>query len=110
MKRLPIWFAIAGAALKVLLIIGWRLSGSASVFQVLTSYDPGSFWLAETGVNLIFGDRRIAPSGTESLTFELLLVLGFALQCLLLGVVVQSVLQMFNRGRREPDTPGSRPA
>lgn len=110
MNRLPIWFAIAGAGLKALLIIGWRVSGSAVVFRLLTSYDPVSFWLAEMGVKLIFGERRIAPTPPESLTFELLLVLGFAVQCLVLGIVVRSILQMLNRDRREPGTPTSRPA
>jgi hypothetical protein len=107
--RLPIWFAVAGAAAKALLIIGWRLSGGVSVFRVLTVFDPVSFWLAEVGVNLILGGRRIAPSPAQALTFEILLVLGFALQCLVLGIVVQSILRGLTRGR-EGGTASSRPA
>ena len=69
-----------------------------------------SFWLAEMGVKRIFGERWIAPSPPEALTFELLLVLGSAVQCFVLGIAVQSILQMLNRDRREPDTSRSRPA
>jgi hypothetical protein len=100
MMRLPIWVALTGAVLKALLIIGWRLSGSAGVFTLLTVFDPVSFWLAEVGVALIFGGRRIAPSPEESLTFEVFLVLGFALQCLVLGVVLRSIL----RGPRDRES------
>ena len=93
MKRLPIWFAIGGAVLKTLLLIEWYGSRSTLAFGLLTSYDPVSYRLAQTGANLIFRSDRIMPTPPESVTFELFLVLGFSLQCLLLGIVVQSMLR-----------------
>ncbi len=98
--RLPIAFGASGAVLKALMLVIWRATQSVSVFRLLTVYDPASFWLAETGVGLLFGDRRIAPSGAEALTFELLLVLGFSLQCFVLGVIVQWLLRTLKHDRR----------
>ena len=104
---LPMWCALAGAALKVVLLVGWRISGSVTVFRLLTAYDPVSFWLAHVGVRAVFGDRRIAPSPPESLIFELLLVVGFALQCVVVAGVVQWIVHAIKRGRRDDPHPHS---
>ena len=98
--RLPMRCALVGAALKGLLLVGWRLSESVTAFRLLTAYDPVSFRLADVGVRMIFGDRAIAPSPAASLTFELLLVIGFALQCLVVAGVVLWIVRALTRSRR----------
>jgi hypothetical protein len=89
--RWALWFAVAGAALKVALIVAFRLTGSAGVFAWVVRYDPVSVWLAETAVAWLFDQRRIAPPASEALAFEAFLVLGCAVQCAALGTAVHAV-------------------
>jgi hypothetical protein len=98
--RLPLWCALFGVALKALLFLGWTVSENVILVRLLTVYDPISLWLAEEGVSVIFDGRRIWPGGPESLTFEVLLVLGFSLQCFVLGGLVQWLLQTLKHNRR----------
>lgn len=96
LRRLPILFLVAGLAIKGLLVLAWRFSQAPELSNLLTSYDPGAFAFAEKGVALLFDPRRIAPTPGESLAFELLLVLGFGLECMIVGFLCQ----MFLRSRR----------
>lgn len=95
--RLPMGLAAGGAVFKILQIVAWRVSKSATAFQFLTAYDPISFGLAEVGVSVVFSQERIAPSNLESMTFEVLLVAGFSLQCFLLGLILQSLVGLLNK-------------
>lgn len=87
-NRLPIAFLIAGVALKGLLVLTWRLFRSPELLDVLTIYDPGAFWFAEKASTLLFGERRIAPTFAESGTFESLLVIGFGIECFVVGLII----------------------
>jgi len=82
---------VSGVLLKAALVVGWRVARSETALKIATVYDPVSFWLAEQGVRLGFDQRRIAASTLESLTFEVLLILGFALQCFLLGMILRAI-------------------
>jgi len=94
---------VCGVLLKASLVVGWRIARNETAFKIATVYDPVSFWLAELGVRLGFDQRRIAPSPLESLTFEMLLILGFALQCFVLGMIL-SDLRPADRACYEPGT------
>lgn len=87
--RVPIWVGILGAAAKALLLVMWRASGSAFLFSLLTTGDPVSFRLAEFGTGIAFDQRRIFPDWPEAMAFNVLLVSGFFLQCIVAGVFVQ---------------------
>ena len=93
MSRLPLLFLVAGLAIKSLLVLAWRYSQAPELTDLLTSYDPGAFAFAEKAVALVFDPRRIAPTPEESVAFECLLVLGFGLECLVVGLLCQMVLR-----------------
>lgn len=106
LKRLPLLCLIAGLAIKGLLVLAWRISRASELYSLLTNYDPGAFAFAEKGVALLFDPRRIAPTPSESIAFEFLLVLGFGLECMIVGFLCQ----MFRRSKRvvpvEKQVPG----
>lgn len=87
-KRLPAVFFFGGMVLKGLLVVAWRLSKAPALLGLLTTYDPVGFWFAERTTALLFDQRRIAPTSMEALTFELLLILGFGLECLIVGLII----------------------
>jgi hypothetical protein len=90
-RRLPMLLLVSGALLKVALIAGLRMVRSPTILDMVTVYDLVSFWLAEQGVGLAFDQRRIFPTAHEAIVFEVLLVLGFALQCFLLGMILRAI-------------------
>lgn len=96
-QRLPTLFLAAGLVLKGLLVLTWRLFRIPELLGLLTTYDPGAFWLAEKTTALIFDQRRIAPSSAETIAFELLLIVGFGIECLLLGLLIRWFLRRPNR-------------
>lgn len=97
--RLPIAFLSGGVLLKSLMVLAWRLFQPPRLFDFLTTYDPGAFVFAERGVSLFFDQRRIAPSGGEAALFELLLVVGFGMECFILGFLIQWCRRSY-KGRR----------
>lgn len=88
-KRYPLIFFIGGAAVKTFLIGLWRVTPSPELFHLLTDYDPGAFAFANCGSSLFFDPRRIAPVPGEAMIFEILLVIGFGFECLLIGLLVR---------------------
>lgn len=86
--RLPVLFLIGGLALKSLTVLLWRTFRTPGVLDLLTTYDPGAFWFAERVSALVFDQRRIAPSAAETIIFELMLILAFGVECLLVGFLV----------------------
>jgi hypothetical protein len=92
-KRLPAVFLVGGMALKGLLVIAWRLSKAPALLALLTTYDPAGFWFAEKTRALLFDQRRIAPTPAEAVTFEVLLIVGFGIECLIVGLVIFWILR-----------------
>lgn len=86
--RLPAAFLAAGIVVKGVLVLAWRWFHFPWVLNLLTTYDPGAFWFAEMVTPLFFDQRRIAPVPGEAAAFEALLIAGFAIECLLIGMVV----------------------
>lgn len=97
--RLPIAFMFGGVLLKTSLIFAWRLFQPPELFNFLTTYDPGAFAFAERGASLFFDQRRIAPGAGEAVIFEFLLVIGFGIECFLLGLLVRWCLLRFQGPR-----------
>jgi hypothetical protein len=90
-RRLPIVFMIGGFVCKGLLVGLWRLFKIPEVLNLLTTYDPVAFAFAQRGAALFFDTRRIAPTSGESALFEVLLVIAFSVECLLLGFIIPMV-------------------
>jgi hypothetical protein len=95
---LPMFSGIAGAAIRTGSIVELRLWHS-DVGHSLLLRDRLSYWLAEEGVTWFFNPRRIGPSSEEALLYDVLLVLGLAAQCALLGAFVQGLLSVVRRTR-----------
>lgn len=95
--KLPLVMAVGGLAIKLLLILTWHLAPVGWLLTLITTYDPISFQVAEILTRSIFDPRRIAPGTPESLTFEALLIVTFALQCLLLGIAIRMGIQYRRR-------------
>lgn len=92
MKRIPILLLVAGLCVKGLLVLALRFSHAPELLNLLTTYDPCAFAFAENTVSLLFDPRRIAPTPSEAVAFDLLLILGFGLECMLVGFLVQIFL------------------
>jgi hypothetical protein len=104
-NRLPIAFLVVGLAFKALLVLLWRLWRLPVLPNLLVYYDPGAFYFAEKMTRLFFDARRLAPPPGEALLFEVFLVIGFGIECLVIGFVLQWVLRRFRGPRGGPSIP-----
>jgi hypothetical protein len=77
-----------GFAAKGTAVIVYRLVGPPGFGTVLTTYDPLGIHFAETFLPLFFDLRGIAPPAAAPDVFGVLLVIGFAVQCFVLGLVI----------------------
>ncbi len=107
-KRLPIVFLVVGIALKATLVLLWRLSQIPGILKLLVYYDPGAFHFAEKTAGLFFDQRRLAPTPAESILFEIFLVIGFGIECLVIGSLAEWVLRRFRGPRDAPSIPTTR--
>jgi hypothetical protein len=99
-RRLPLLLLVSGALLKAALIAGFRITGGGpTAYRLVLVYDPVSVWLAEQGVRLAFDQRRVFPTPPEAIAFDVLLVLGFAMQCFLLGIILRAIFTSRPRTR-----------
>lgn len=98
-RKLPIWFLATGIALKGILLLLWRLWELPELTKPLIYYDPGALFFAERMVRLFFDPRRLFPGHGEAALFELFLVLGFGIECLIAGFVLRWVL-LLSAGQR----------
>jgi hypothetical protein len=94
---LPFAFGIGGALIRIALLVAFQYWHSDSAFLRAVTLDPVSIWLAEGGLTLLFDRRGIGPSEAQVRLYEVFLVLGAAVQCLLLGIAVQGALTVFRR-------------
>ena len=94
-KRLPLIFLIGGIGLKALLVLLWRFFQPPGVGRILINYDPIGSRLAEFVTPLVFDQRRFAPTSAEALFYELVLIIGFGLQCLFLGFLISGIWRWF---------------
>lgn len=99
LARLPLIFLIGGILVKGVLMLSWHYFGTPDLLNVLVAYDPGAFWLAEQVVPLVFDQRRILPTPMEDFVFQLVMVLGFGLECLAAGVSLRLLVRSIQKWR-----------
>ncbi|MEO8663435.1 MAG: hypothetical protein ABI693_33575 [Bryobacteraceae bacterium] len=88
-KRFSIAVLIGGLGTKASLVFLWRLVKSPVLSRLLTTYDPVAYAFAERLASLFYDPKRIAPGPGEAELFEIALVFGFAMECLLVGLAVR---------------------
>jgi len=93
LKRLAITVFLTGSALKAVLIIIWKLSTVPMLGLLLTKYDPAAFYLAERTTPVFFDQKRLFPAAGEGMFFEVVLVIAFGIECLVIGCAVWGVLR-----------------
>ncbi len=84
--RTPFFFMIGGFVAKGVAVVVYRLFRPPGLLAALTTYDPLGCHFANAVLPL-FRLRGIAPAAAPPL-YELLLTLGFAVQCFALGVTI----------------------
>ena len=89
--RLPLIFLVAGLVLKGYLVLLFRLRQIPELIPIVIDYDPGGFWFAEQVTPLFFDPRRFAPTLQEAFFFDVLLVVGFGIECFLIGLLIRWV-------------------
>ena len=101
--RIPIWFFFGGMVAKSLLIFPWYAERPAWLLNLILDFDPLGVAVAYKALPLFVDTRGIAPAGAND-WFVTLLVVGFGLQCFVLGLAVQ----LWKRKRMPRATPGGR--
>jgi hypothetical protein len=106
-RKLPFVLSGVGLLLKAALVALSGFSKSPFLVTLLTTYDPGAFAFANWGSSIFFDPRRFGPAPGEVQVFEILLVVGFGVECLLIGLLVRWFLQrdQSQRGREFGTTP-----
>ena len=104
MKCLPILLMAIGAGLKLLEILLWRFFRPPAVFDLAVTYDPLGFWLANTITALLCDQWRVLPALSKPTLFDLLLIAGFGMECLLLGIAIQGLRRCLHRRPSSPVT------
>jgi hypothetical protein len=96
LKRLPIALLVLGLALKTVFVLLWRRWSSGWLLSLLVYYDPGARYFAEKVTRLFFdyGGITLAP-GANAL-FDVTLVIGFGIECLLAGFLLRWLLGRFH--------------
>jgi hypothetical protein len=105
-----------GVVLKTSLILLWRYRSSAILGNVLVYYDPGARYFAEKVTRFFFdyGGITLAPGANGF--FDVMLVIGFGIECLLAGFLLRWLLRRFQRQRpeggvrRTPTKPNFKPS
>jgi hypothetical protein len=87
-----------GLATKGAMIVAYHVFRTPGLARVLTTYDPLGVLFADRVLPLFFDLRGIAPPHGAPTVYEVLLVIGFAVQCFVLGIAVGEVHHM-SKGR-----------
>jgi hypothetical protein len=93
MKRLPIYFFLIGAGLKTLLIAFFKLTLNTNILRIIDQYDPLGSWIG--GTFLEYMDDASWWYALSDLLREMIfifvIVIAFAFECLILGIIVRMV-------------------
>ena len=102
--RLGLILMVAGLAAKSVAVVAYHLFRAPVLAQVLTTYDPLGVLFADRVLPVFFDLRGIAPPPGAAATYEILVVIAFALQCFVLGFAVSEMRRLSNRHvRPRPD-------
>ncbi len=91
-KRLPIAFLVVGLVFKTFLVFLWRLWKFPGLLNLLIYYDPGARYFAERMTRLFFDHGGITLAPGAPTFYEVFLIIGFGIECLLIGFLAQWVL------------------
>jgi len=91
-KRLPIAFLVLGLVFKAFLVFLWRHARSPGLLSLLTYYDPGARYFAERMTRLFFDHGGITLAPGAPTFFDIFLVIGFGIECLLVGFLLRWLL------------------
>lgn len=94
-RRLPVAFLVLGLAFKTFLVLLWRHWSSGVLLKLLVYYDPGARYFAEKVTRLFFDYGGITLAPGANAFFDVVLVIGFGIECLILGFVVRWLLRYF---------------
>ena len=94
-KRLPIVLLVVGLAFKGILVVLWRLWQIPRLPDLLIYYDPGARYFAEVMTRLFFDYRGITMAAGAPAFYEVFLVVGFGIECLLVGFLLRWLLHRF---------------
>ena len=97
--RIPLAFMIGGVVFKSLLILLFELSHNTYLGAAIY-YDPGGIWFAFKAVSLFFDPRRLEIRMV--MAWELFLVIGFGLECFLVGLIARWFLGRMMPRRGNP--------
>ncbi len=96
---------VIGVCFKTILILWWHVFRSGVALGLLTKYDPLALAFANWGYSLIYGSRGIWPGGfASSEVFEILLVLGFGIECVTLVAILGVALDLSSEPSRARNT------
>jgi len=95
-KRLPIAFLVVGLVSKSFLIFLWRHWKFPSLPNLLIYYDPAARYFAERVTRLRFDHGGITFATGSNTCFEISLVIGFGIECLLVGFLIRWLLGRFH--------------
>jgi hypothetical protein len=108
MKQLPIAFLAVGLVFKMFLVFLWKHGGSPGVLNLLIYYDPGARYFAERVTRLFFDYRGITLAPGSNTLFDISLVIGFGIECLVLGFVARWLLRRFGHSEGARSMPTTR--
>ena len=103
-RRLPIAFLVLGLAFKTFLVLLWRYWHSGVLLNLLIYYDPGARYFAEKVTRLFFDYGGITLAPGANAFFDVVLVIGFGIECLLAGFLLRWLLGHF-QGQRPDEGP-----
>jgi hypothetical protein len=91
-SRLPIYFFVIGAAFKTELVVLWRPNQPAHKYKLAITYVSIGILVSETVMALFFDKRRFAPTPSETVFYEIVLIVWFGIECLAFGLILKMVL------------------
>jgi len=100
---LPFALIVGGFAAKGAAIIAYGVFHPPELLTVLTTFDPVGFRFAEAALPIFFDLRGIAPPPAAPAVFEVLLAIGFAVQCFVLGIAITEGRRLL--GKRVSSSP-----
>jgi hypothetical protein len=99
-KYLPIYLFILAAGYKTLLIVLYRIYQSTIVIKLAITYDPIGYWMSSIITSFFYDQRRFAPAPGEDAFREIAIVIAFAIECAVLGLIVQMIIRKIQKSRK----------
>lgn len=106
-RRLPIALLAVGLVFKTFLLTLWRFWKPVAVMNLLINYDPGARYFAEKITHLFFDYGGITFAPGANACYEVSLVIGFGMECLLAGFLLRWLLGRFQDQRPNEGLPGA---